>query len=280
MKHKWITTFVTLLTLTLLAGTLVAKETKDRPKSGDRPAGPKRAGRRPGGPAERPDIGLTDAQKAEIETIRKTAMPKIKDAKPKDRKALFAKMREDIQAVFTEEQLEKLKKARQQGGRGDQGSDLGLTDAQKKQIAEIRKAAAIEMKKAKPEDRKAIAEATQAKIDELLTPEQREKLKKFRQSQQRRGQMPDIGLTDEQKAKMADIRKTAMANKDATPAERKAAFELMKKEIEKLLTPEQLEKFKKARQGGPRRGGVKGRGDRKGPRPGANKTPRKRPASK
>ena len=126
MNRRWIATFVTLFVMALLAGTLVAKETKDRPKTGDKPDARKRAGRRPGGPGRMPDVGLTDAQKKEIEGIRKDAMAKVKDAEPEARRAIFEKMREAIHGVFTEEQLEKLKKAHQDGPRGkDKGRGRG-----------------------------------------------------------------------------------------------------------------------------------------------------------
>ena len=59
------------------------------------------------------DIGLTDEQKKMIEDIRKDAMVKAKDAELKDRRAIFVKMRKDIYAVLTEEQIKRLKKARQ-----------------------------------------------------------------------------------------------------------------------------------------------------------------------
>ena len=278
MKRHWIATFVTFFTLVLLAGTLIAKETKDRPKRGDRPDGPKRAGRRHGGPRKMPDIGLTDEQKKEIEAIRKDAMAKIKDAKGEDRKAIFAKMREDINGVFTKEQLEKFKKAREKGGPGRKRPDLGLTDEQKEKMAAIRKDAMAKMKDAKPGERKAIHEQMQKQIAELLTKEQLEKFKEFHQRGRRGRGMPDIGLSDDQKAQIAEIRKKAQAAaKDAEPKDRKAIFEEMKKDIHALFTKEQLEKLKKARQDGPRdKGKGRGRGDKKGRKGGGDK---KRPAS-
>ena len=275
MKRHWITTFVTLFVMALLAGTLVAKETKDRPKSGDKSDRPKRTGRHPGGPRRMPDIGLTDEQKKEIEGIRKDAMAKVKDAEPKERGAIFEKMRKDIHGVYTKEQLEKLKKARPQGGPGRRGMpDLGLSDEQKTKMAAIRKDAMAKVKDAKPEDRKAIFEQMKKDIEAILTEEQIEKFKKARQGRHRGRGMPDIGLTDEQKEKAAAIRKDAMAKiKDAKGEDRKALIEKMKKDIHALFTEEQLKKLeelKKAREDGPRDKG-KGRGDRKGRKGGDRK---------
>jgi len=286
MKRQWIATLVTVFTLALMAGSLVAKETKDRPKRGDRPEGRKREGRRPGGPGKMPDIGLTDEQKKEIEGIRKDAMAAAKEADPKDRRAIFEKMRKDIHGVFTEEQLEKLKKIREKGGPGRRGMpDLGLTDEQKEKMAAIRKDVKEKMKDAKPEERKAIIEQMKKDIAAILTEEQLEKFKKARHGGRhgrRPGPMPDIGLSDDQKAQIEDIRKKAFAAaKDAEPKDRRAIIEKMKKDIHAIFTEEQLEKLKKARQDGPRRGGkdrVRGRGDKgKGRRGGGDRPGKKRP---
>jgi len=269
MKRHWIATFVTLFTLALLAGTLVAKEADDRP---NKPDGRKRAGRRPVGPGRMPDIGLTDAQKKEIEGIRKDAMAKIKDAKPEQRREIFKKMREAIDGVLTEEQREKMKKARKGGPRGGR-PDIGLTEEQKEKMTAIRKAAAEKAKDAKPEERRAIYAQARKDCEALMTKEQLEKMKKARQGGPRGRGMPDIGLTDDQKAKIETIRKEARAAaKDAKGEDRKAIFAKMKKDIDALLTDEQREKMKKAHQDGPR---GKGRGDRKGRKGGGDRPPKK-----
>jgi len=233
-----------------------------------------------------PDIGLTEDQKKEIAGIRKAGMAKVKDAKPEERREIMAQIRKDIHAVFTKEQLEKLQKARGEGGQGRGGRpDLGLTDEQKEKMAAIRKETATKMKDAKPGDRKAIMEESRKKFEALLTPEQLEKLKKARQGgpQRGRGGRPELGLTDEQKEKAAAIRKeTAAKMKDAKPEERKAIMEASRKQFEALLTPEQLEKLKKARQGGRPGGDKRGEGRRrggKGPKGGEKKGGRKRPAA-
>jgi len=268
MKRHWITALAACLTLVVLAGSLSAKENKGRRVRKGDADGPKRVRRGPGGPRKMPDVGLTDEQKGKIEEIRKAAMAEIKDAKPTERREIFAKMRKDIHAVFTEEQLAKLKKAREEGGRGKR-PDLGLTDEQKAKMAEIRKAAAAKMKDAKPEDRKGIMEDARKEMEAILTPEQLEKFKKMRAGGRHgRGQMPDVGLTDEQKAKIAEIRKAAMAEaRKAKPQERRTIVDKMHKDIRALLTEEQLDKLKKARQGG-RRGGERAQGQGRKPRGG------------
>ena len=87
-----------------------------------------------------PDIGLTEAQKKEIEAISKDAMAEAKEAKPEARKAIFEKMRKAIQSVFTEEQLEKLKKARRRQGPQGRRSSPG-------QEAACRRMTGIQMRK-------------------------------------------------------------------------------------------------------------------------------------
>ena len=286
MKRHWITTFVTLFVMALLAETLVAKETKDRPKRGNRPEARKRTGRRPGGRRKMPDFGLTDEQKKEIADIRKAAMTAAKDAEPKDRKAIMEKMRKDIHGVFTKEQIEKLKEMRERGGDGRRGMpDLGLTDEQKEKMAAIRKGVREKMKDAKPEERKAIIEQMKKDIAAILTKEQLDKFKKAQQGGRRGRGMPDIGLSDDQKAQIGEIRKKALAAaKEAKGEDRKAIFEKMKKDIHALFTEEQIEKlkkFKKNRPDGPRRGrDRKGRGDKgKGRRGGGDRPRKKRPDS-
>jgi len=121
MKRYRIAAFAAAFTLALLAGTLVAEETGDRPNSGDKPEGRRRARRRRGGRRVRviiPDIGLTDEQKKEIEGISKAALAAAKDAKGEDRTAIMVKMRKDIYKVYTKEQRQKLRKIRQGGGAG------------------------------------------------------------------------------------------------------------------------------------------------------------------
>jgi len=121
MKRYRIATFVVVFALALLAGTLAAEETVDRPNSGDKPEGPKRARRRRSGRGGRviiPDIGLTDEQKKEIESISQAAIAAAKDAKGEDRTAIMVKMKKDIYQVYTREQRQKLMKIRQGGGSG------------------------------------------------------------------------------------------------------------------------------------------------------------------
>jgi FtsZ-interacting cell division protein ZipA len=85
----------------------------------------------------------------------------------------------------------------------------------------------------------------------------------------------DLGLTDEQAKKIKDInlkyaqkaqekRKEKAAEKEKIRAEREAARAEHQKEVEKILTKEQQEKWVKIRQERPERKGPRGGAPRKG----------------
>ncbi|MBC6432652.1 P pilus assembly/Cpx signaling pathway, periplasmic inhibitor/zinc-resistance associated protein [Nostoc sp. HG1] len=106
------------------------------------------------------ELGLTDAQKTQMQAIKRDSRTKM-------------------EAVFTPEQKAKLEAAKQarqaqrQAGQGQRQpgerrgkggyADLNLTEAQKTQIRQIR-------------------ESEKQQIQALLTPEQRQKLEQFRQN--------------------------------------------------------------------------------------------------
>ncbi|MBF1990704.1 Spy/CpxP family protein refolding chaperone [Fischerella thermalis] len=89
---------------------------------------------------------------------------------------------------------------------------LGLTDAQKAQIAEIRR-------------------NTKAKMDAVLTPQQREQLANARQNRQnRRNLKASLNLTEDQKTQMRQI------------------MESQKSQIDAVLTPEQRQQLQQMRE--------------------------------
>ncbi|TBR59139.1 P pilus assembly/Cpx signaling pathway, periplasmic inhibitor/zinc-resistance associated protein [Westiellopsis prolifica IICB1] len=99
--------------------------------------------------------------------------------------------------------------------------NLGLTETQKAQIAEIR-------------------QNTKAKMDAVLTPQQREQLanaKKDRQAnrQDRRNLKASLNLTEDQKAQMRQI------------------MESQKSQIDAVLTPEQRQRLQEMRANKPSR---------------------------
>jgi|UPI000373043C Spy/CpxP family protein refolding chaperone len=91
-------------------------------------------------------------------------------------------------------------------------NSLGLTDAQKAQIAAIRRQA-------------------QAQIEAILTPQQLEQLKTARQNRQIKHQVwQNLNLTEEQKNRIREIRQA------------------QKSQIEAILTPEQKQQLQQLRQ--------------------------------
>lgn len=88
-------------------------------------------------------LNLTDAQKAQIKTIRENA-------------------KTQRQSVFTSDQLAKLEQARQSGNHKGVWKSLNLTDAQKQQL-------------------KTIAQDTKAQVENVLTAQQKQQLAQLRQ---------------------------------------------------------------------------------------------------
>lgn len=113
------------------------------------------------------DLGLTDAQKAQIQTIRRDSRSKFEAVLTPEQKA---KLEAAKQAHRAEWQARKAQGQtgqgqRQPGQRRGKGgfADLNLTEAQKTQMRQIR-------------------ESEKQQIQAVLTPEQRQKLEQFRQN--------------------------------------------------------------------------------------------------
>ena len=102
-------------------------------------------------------LNLTDAQKAQMKTIRENAKTRS-------------------QSVFTPEQRAMMEKARQSGERKGVRKELGLTDAQKQQL-------------------KAIAEDTKTQMKSVLTPEQQQQVEQMKQQRQSKRGMMRQGTT-------------------------------------------------------------------------------------
>ena len=200
----------------------------------------------------------------------RTKAKEEKDAKAK--KEIFEAARKKVHdEVFTDEQRAKAKELRRK-----HNPLAGIaTDEQIDKADEIMKAAFKEATDVKdPKEKRKIIKAAQDKIEnEILTEEQRTKLKEKR-SQQRRNMrnqfLGKVGLTEEQQAKADAIMDEAMAKaKDVEdPKEHfKIMAEARKKIRDEVFTDEQREELKKMwnKHHGPR--GPRGRGNRP-PKPG------------
>jgi Spy/CpxP family protein refolding chaperone len=130
-------------------------------------------------------VNPTDEQKAKLAEARKAMA------------ALGKEVHEKVMAVLTTEQKEQLKKSRQaMRGRGPQRGQmawggemlkgLNLTDEQKAKVKEVMKEYGPKLKEAR-EKAQALRKEAHEKVLALLTPEQKEQLKKERQ-EHRKGQ--------------------------------------------------------------------------------------------
>jgi Spy/CpxP family protein refolding chaperone len=158
-----------------------------------------------GGLGERlQDLKLTDEQEAKIADIRKDCGPRVQEA----RKELAGIVQEEVrkvQAVLTPEQREKLKTLREErreqreeglAGRVAHLQQLDLTDAERTQIAEIRR-----------EYRPKIVKALDG-LKGILTDEQRKTREAaLKAGKKRREVIASLNLTDEQKEKVEAVAK-------------------------------------------------------------------------
>jgi Spy/CpxP family protein refolding chaperone len=117
-------------------------------------------------------LDLTDAQKTKIEDIKKEFGPKLKAAQEKSESILTDEQKKKQTEVF-----QKARESREgfQNIRETLEKELKLTDAQKKQRDEARKAS------------EELNKALMDKVTDVLTPEQKEKLQKAREQRGTRG---------------------------------------------------------------------------------------------
>lgn len=149
-----------------------------------------------------------------------------------------------------------------EGGEGRRGSKferLGLTDAQKTQLRQIRSASRQQIDAIFTAEQKAQMEAirndTKSKMEAVLTAEQRQQLEQSSPfGGERRGRFPRInGLTDAQKTQMREIRSASRQQMDAVlTAEQKAQIEAIrndaKTKMDAVLTAEQRQQLEELRQ--------------------------------
>jgi len=181
-------------------------------------------------------VNLTDDQKAKVEAIKREYAPKFKEAWGKH------------DGILTEEQRktrdEAMKAAKASGKRGedvrkDVEAAVNLTDEQKAKMAEARKAGEVLRKEARE------------KIMAILTPEQKEQLKKSHEGMRGHPQMgrggemlKGLNLTDEQNAKIAEIRKEYAPKLQEAGKDVDALRKEVHEKVLAYLTPEQKEQLK------------------------------------
>jgi Spy/CpxP family protein refolding chaperone len=143
-------------------------------------------------------LDLTDEQKAKAKEIFRKAREDAKDAgTPEAKREIFQNAKEQMERLLTEEQKAKLEKLKEQRGtrgrrfgqhRGGPFSKLDLTDTQKEKIHQIIKEAHTKAEGADtPEQKRQIRKAVHQQIvDEVLTPQQKQKIEQMRKRHQQR----------------------------------------------------------------------------------------------
>jgi Spy/CpxP family protein refolding chaperone len=189
-------------------------------------------------------LDLTADQKAKLEELKKEYGPKFKEARQK------------ADSILTEDQKkarsEARKAAQAAGKKGpevwkDAQAAMKLTDEQKAKLAEARKTGA------------ALGKEVHEKVMALLTPEQKEQLKKAREGMRARGpgrgamgrgagMLRGLNLTDDQKAKVKEIMKQYGPQLKEAREKSQALHKEVHEKVLALLTPEQQEQLKKERQ--------------------------------
>lgn len=142
---------------------------------------------------------------------------------------------------------------RMREGMGGPFAGLDLTEEQREKIKDIQAQGRKQAQEAKtPEDRAKVRQETMAKVREVLTDEQKEKLDEAMIPMlNRRGPFAQLNLTDEQRAKIREIMTQAQqdASEAKSPEERhKIMAEAMEKSRD-VLTDEQKEKLEEMRKG-------------------------------
>jgi len=220
MKWYWLTVIVAVAAMAIAAGSLAAE--KGGP--GEGPGLGRMMGRGAMAPAggmgrfwQGLDIQLTEQQRKRIAEVN-------------------AEARKKVMNILTDEQKAKLAEARmgrkptRRKSRAELEAQLGLTDEQKKQSEAIRKAAKEKAQAAEtPQERRRIHRQMRKDLDALLTEEQKAKLKELR-----RRPMAQLGLSEEQQAAVSKILKR-----------RQQVMVETRKQLKEILTDEQFEKFEK-----------------------------------
>ncbi len=139
------------------------------------------------------ELDLTDAEMAQVAEIRKEYRPRI------------AKAMEGLRGILTEEQ----RKAREEGlkagkRRREVIASLNLTDEQKEKVEAVAKEVATLVREQMEKIRDVLSEGQKEKLQEFQA-ERRERVRD--RMAHRIANFKDLNLTDEQKTRIAEIRK-------------------------------------------------------------------------
>jgi Spy/CpxP family protein refolding chaperone len=278
--HWWIGGVVAALAMAFPCA--AAERTADGPGAAppagkDKPAAAaERGGERAGGERGRiRELGPYDAMAKTVELTdqQKEDIKKLLVDQQKEMQELMAKQREAVLALLTPEQRAKWQTEQKLQLVAGAFSSVKFTDEQKAKIAAL--LADVEMPTGGRgrEGAEAFQKIQKSILEDVLTPEQREAWQTDRSVRMFTDRFVRLGVTDDQKAEIAKMVKTAKL--PAAPGERvdREAYRKLEQDIiDDVLTPEQRAKVEKeqkdreARDGAAREGGKREGGAREGTR--------------
>ena len=176
-------------------------------------------------------VGLTDAQKKQMEELRAEFTKKLESATPETRREIFTQMRDKMQSVLTEDQKKKMEELRAQRGPGFGGPGGGtpgqgmagrgfmfpfqplldrikLTDEQKAAVTKLQ--------------REAIEKLFNDIREKVLTPEQRKELEQIRAQQPQPGAQAKPDAAKPAPDKVAPAKEAPKDAPAAAPADKPA----------------------------------------------------------
>lgn len=247
MKKRWI--LLTVLCIAVVAASSLAATTS-RTRS--------RVGRRAMRPAAPPrivdcfeQVGIGQEILDAMEVLRSDAIEELKEAQTRgEAREIIEQLREDIMALFTEEQLAALKDCLKPAKPATCMEQLDLLPEQIAMIDTIRDAAMDAIKEAQgPQEVRDIVEQMHQEIEDVLTEEQLAELRACLRPDKPVNCMDQIGLDEAQMEQIDAIRDTAMAAvQEAEDREEvRAILDQMREDMMAVLTPEQAAALEECR---------------------------------
>jgi len=247
MKKRWI--LLTVLCLAVVAASsLATTRTRERSREG-------RRAMRPTAPPRIVDcfeqVGIGQEVLDAMEALRAAAIEELKEAQTRgEAREIIEQLREDIMALFTEEQLAALQDCLKPAKPATCMQQLDLTPEQIELIDAIRDAAMEAIKEAEePQEVRDIVEQMHQAIEDVLTEEQLAELRACLHPDKPVNCLDQIGLTEAQIEQIDTIRDAAMAAvQEAEDREEvREILDQMREDMMAVLTPEQVTALEECR---------------------------------
>jgi Spy/CpxP family protein refolding chaperone len=186
-----------------------------------------------------------------MEALRTAAIEELKEAQTRgEAREIIEQLREDIMALFTEEQLAALQDCLKPAKPATCMEQLDLTPEQIELIDAIRDAAMEAIKEAEePQAVRDIVEQMHQAIEDVLTEEQLAELRACLRPDKPVNCLDQIGLTEAQIEQIDAIRDAAMAavQEAEDRTEVRAILDQMREDMMAVLTPEQITALEECR---------------------------------